>query len=98
MAEKPETKKAAPAKAKAPDLFSQLPAPALARVAALPDRRSCVVRAGDDAIAVRRIGDKLRALRGKAEADFLLLRALLGKKKPKGAADVDVSAVRSLLN
>lgn len=98
MADDTETKPPAP-QSKAADLFAVLPAPELQRVRALPDRGAVLVRKGDRALAVRRMGDKLRAIEARADAELAdLMRKLLGKKKPRGAADVDVSAVRDLLN
>lgn len=99
MADDTETKPPAPQANKAADLFAVLPLPELQRVRALPDRGAVLLRNGDRALAVRRMGDKLRAIEAKADAELAdLLRKLLGKKKPRGAADVDVSAVRDLLN
>ncbi len=95
MAEKTE-KKSKPKAPAVPELFSMLPPGQLQRVATLPERCACPVRAGDRFALVIRLGDVLRFIEGKPEPERM--RELFSKKKARGAVDVDVSTVRGLLN
>lgn len=90
---KPATK---PKAAAVPALLELLPPAQLQRVATLPQRTACPVRAGDRFGVVLRVGEAVRFIEGRPTPEKVA--ALFSKKKPAGAVDVDVSKLRGLLN
>jgi hypothetical protein len=95
MADK-KTPKAKPKAAAVPALLELLPPAQLQRVATLPERTACPVRAGDRFGVVLRIGEAVRFIDGRPTPKQIA--ALFSKTKPAGAVDVDVSKLRALLN
>lgn len=77
-----------------PELLELLPPAQLQRVATLPQRTACPVRAGDRFGVVLRVGEAVRFMEGRPTPEKVA--AMFSKKEQAGAVEVDVSTLRGL--